>query len=877
MAKDNQIVEINNFIKRTKIPFSGGLSHSDNDSVVGMAQDIQNMEIEYGVATRRRGSMVLNGNCDVPQDYFLFETITVGGSEFIIAVNEYRYLVAFFKDFPQQEMFVFRNHFDRSKAVTFNRGVRFFLISTPFGWTIVNEFGDAYAIKSDGVLRVSKLTRTDGVVDIKEYLPLDELNRAYDIEYALYLDIFNATNKRLDNFYLATDYKEDTIPVHGEVRVGYVNEVGVVSKLSPSINIEEKSCKVFGVEPLEMYEVTEAEAFNKRKTHPVYGCVYEDELWSGVSDNQSIIEFEEKKTLSTTYNPSFDATQYSVNNANTPVTSSTIRCVALTSTTEDGLISPEIQLVPINTASITTEQAKMIATVNSITPIVHGRYKAKLVGKILDSIAPAGGVGTAFEYDADTYDAADKETDLILYLTNTNLNNLGANSLTWQLNPDYLMLGTSANTWTPSITAGTSNKWFSVFGVTRYTSDRTVVINRRENETEFVFSLKYGDVVDIYFNTDDDTLIKAFPIVDEFFSHGEDFSKMLEHEGFDCWTISNNVTEATSVYKNVEYDIDDFDRANLFQRDMWSDVNNNASIFMDIPTVDNQIAVWHDGYIISKSQRVFVDTADGNSIVYGIDDEQTSKDLGDSVTGRNVSQLPTTKFVAEKFLSFTKPVYQTLRRRAYKYNSFTELLTDVDDIASNGSALCAIRSNRLWIGSSLTLLLDRQIPVNGRLFAVEALGNTFVVFSSEGVFVFDTDGKKKPVHNNTKTSPTVIKATQGVSGVYGIDIEGRVIVVSLRELQTNVYMYVVDVLSEAIHSVRFSEDSVMLEANNVLYIADTDTIYEYSNGAWIGKMKFDNKFIKRMTTLDDKLVVFFYDYPSSNAVDISKDSEDIGE
>jgi len=300
MAKDNFWSNMIDFIKKSKINFSNGLSHTDNDAMIGQAANMQNMIIENGIAVKRNGSICLN-KCDEVQDYYLLETITVAGSEFIIAVNSSRNLIAFFKDFPEKPMYVCRSHFSRTNFVSFTRGVRFFKISTPFGWTILNEFGDAYTIKSDGILKVGVNS------NFPAYYPLSEIDRDDDNKYLLYLDVFDATNTEIETFFMENDGVEDTIPIKGDVRVATINEAGVISKLSPAINIAEKECKLFGLNPFSEYKVTIKEIADNYRLHRVFTYSFEDSYFH--SSYRQRIQLEEERTLSDVYNKNFNSKQ----------------------------------------------------------------------------------------------------------------------------------------------------------------------------------------------------------------------------------------------------------------------------------------------------------------------------------------------------------------------------------------------------------------------------------------------------------------------------------------------------------------------------------------------------------------------------------------
>jgi len=860
MAKDNFWSNMIDFIKKSKINFSNGLSHTDNDAMIGQAANMQNMIIENGIAVKRNGSICLN-KCDEVQDYYLLETITVAGSEFIIAVNSSRNLIAFFKDFPEKPMYVCRSHFSRTNFVSFTRGVRFFKISTPFGWTILNEFGDAYTIKSDGILKVGVNS------NFPAYYPLSEIDRDDDNKYLLYLDVFDATNTEIETFFMENDGVEDTIPIKGDVRVATINEAGVISKLSPAINIAEKECKLFGLNPFSEYKVTIKEIADNYRLHRVFTYSFEDSYFH--SSYRQRIQLEEERTLSDVYNKNFNSKQLGTSVSDFLVPSNTIRCIVSKVSpdfygdtgTDDAHVSDACFLIPINTGDQDPAvQMTTIATATGLTDL-HGRYKMQKVGRLLyedEYVSPPADT-TPYVEATDAYISGDANAEdkrhvgsetFIAFITHYKEMQLHDNSLQWSTLLGGFQIITDVGE--------TACRYYYIINGSEVTEDGS--------HTASSAYFNDGDLVDISYSISTNKLTKAFPTLGMFDKKGDDKVIALEHKGFDCWENHiNGIISGISVY----FDTTVYDFYELGFSWFKSTLLNKGSIFLDDAFTDKQFAVWSDNFIISKSQRVFTDSS--GKIIYGIEDEQLSSNYlnyDGTIIGRNVSNAKGS--LPEKFLAVTKPVYQTLRRQAHIHNPFTEILKDVDDIASNEGILCAIRSNRLWFGSSITLLLDKQQAMNGKLYAVNSLGEYFVVFTSEGSFVMSPDGKKQSVYNSSATNPSIIKSHTGLKAVYGINMLGEIIMLTQREISKNQFAFVVDVISTNIHSVQFSSQTIIKEIADVLYVADGDTIYAYKNGIWSEKMFFDGKTVRQMTNLDDKLVVFFNDNFDVEDADISK-------
>ena len=133
----------------------------------------------------------------------------------------------------------------------------------------------------------------------------------------------------------------------------------------------------------------------------------------------------------------------------------------------------------------------------------------------------------------------------------------------------------------------------------------------------------------------------------------------------------------------------------------------------------------------------------------------------------------------------------------------------------------------------------------------------------------------------TETTASVIYAYGGISVVYGVDAVGRIVAVHQKEIFDGVVVVSYSIISLAISSHKFTSKAVMTEVDGVLYVGDGDTLFGYRDGIWITEQKFSQtisgivypKHIDKMVSLEDKLVIFFYDYPSEETIDFSVNKE----
>jgi len=869
LAKDKGLLQVIDLLKKAKITMQGGLSQSDNDDTQGMANDIQNMKIEHGIAVKRRGSFLLNNGAEA-QDYYLLKNIFVGGSEFLIAVDNDRNVCAFFKHFSQKKMQVYRSHFQRNKSVSFERGVKFFLITVPRGYTIVNEFGDAYLIYSNGILKIA------GGDTGATYYPDDELSRSKDETYRLYLDIVTATNEILDSFFIVEDGARDTIPLKGDVRCAYINEAGVVSKLSDSQPIQDYKSVLIGMEKMKSISTDNLDIASNKYYRRVHEYI-STHLGGEIASNEVYARFKRGATLSTTETPMNDiVTVYNTGKTISSVPYSKVRVAVIV------LSNGNLKFMPLTIfdASSGDTNATILNDLvdNEIALGTDGRnrFHCKIVGRIKDSyVTPTASLALSdLEFVEDGANMAGHEfTFSISHYESTAITDIEFTSVSGSttLARNTLVQKTTSANKVPiadqifgiaqtEVSVRQSNGSYKSIYYIDYTQQGDFTTPSEYVIDESVLALGDGKyfgtdifIADIYIDGDvtdsDKTFVEEYAVLSkEIF-----MNYILTHKGFDSWKInpiSDSLNNAVNIRNVIKYDATG-----------WL-----GSVSVDEPFHDKQFVVWNENNLVSKNQSVFTQYSD---VVYSVADTFLKKPTASgSASDYVVNQCPTT--VYEKFISFTKPIYQTLRRQPYVYDPSIDTLKDIRDIATNGHLLCAIRSNRVWIGRADTLLINKQIELSGHIFSVSAFSDGFAIFTSAGAVHLKGDMSTDIIRSMNSTSKDIVKSISNDinNAVYAIDTDGAIHIV-YYDLSNKVAILTSRVITDTIHSVHFGKNSEMVVINTVLYVSDNDTIYGYETGVWTTKMKFTGKRVKKLASLEGKLIAFFYDVDSPDTVDMS--------
>lgn len=257
----NILDEIKRYIRRPKITFEKGIMRSDDDSRLGYVSDIKNIEIDKNVAKRRQGSRLLN-DPDTAVKYKKLFWSTISGCDILFAITESLELVAYVDRWLEIEFKVYKKglsklRYDNSSnsfQVKWDQGNQFFVVESNDSIKIVNDFGQIYKIEKRGYINLLKTKDADFTydsIDDNRTLEMMEEARYYTdsdfptavTEFGLFLNIIDATNKAPESFYLIPESSinlDKTIyPIDGDVRVAYVNDDNIISKLSNPINIDQ--------------------------------------------------------------------------------------------------------------------------------------------------------------------------------------------------------------------------------------------------------------------------------------------------------------------------------------------------------------------------------------------------------------------------------------------------------------------------------------------------------------------------------------------------------------------------------------------------------------------------------------------------------------
>lgn len=258
-SRDELLKELLRFQRAPKVTFEKGLMETKNDFPLGYVSHLHNMDIEDGTAFRRRGTRCLN-NPDDAIDMALIYSSRISGCDVCFVITKTRKLYAFVSNFPERAMPVFKRGFvplrnriawDNDKEandptekwrVEFDRGIRFHALESDDRLRFLNEFGDTFTINKNGYIQFFSDIKEITAVDL--YTDIDAARIAGTSTVYLAVEVEDTTHRLPPDFEVIPDPEKKNIPLKGDVKIGIVNNEGVVGPLSrvPATLVDFQHC-----------------------------------------------------------------------------------------------------------------------------------------------------------------------------------------------------------------------------------------------------------------------------------------------------------------------------------------------------------------------------------------------------------------------------------------------------------------------------------------------------------------------------------------------------------------------------------------------------------------------------------------------------------
>jgi len=549
------------------LTFNNGIIDRDDQSALGYVSDLSNIDIEGGKAVRRQGSINLLPVGGAQAEYLLnknyFDEIEIAGAKCLISVTAGSEVRIFNKTFPQILFRVYsRKKSNYPEQIIFTRGARFFGWNTGRFYFISNEFGDCFRIDLRG--------KIDWFYDSKKHVTNTTYQFTGTIENIynekiqagrVLLDVLDATNKELKDFYVMEDSANNIYPTKGIVRIASVNPCGVISKWNDGININTYKNSLFSV--------IDGLTFTKKDSYDPFG----NYISTAKYYFNNATEYDD--VIRASYASGFTGSYIGYDNDTAEIKFNINDWVGDTAIPTAVLINADSPNIMISAISNTLY-------LNSKTQLSLGLYRIqnclvlkKYFDNISGSIAP---VTTKFVSEKDHVIYVKKEIGVIAnYHT----------EITESSDPtDFQFGSTLSNVYRYEIQM---DQWLKE------------LINSYAAETYFYSSTAFAYTFVMQFGMVGPVNIRFLPVTKSGY-------EML-HIGADCWTYNGykNIPD-----DNVKYD---FDEKKLY---IYLSSNDNLGVLLNSDPTDyitngHRFAIWNNNQAII-SQKAWIENA--NQIVY---------------------------------------------------------------------------------------------------------------------------------------------------------------------------------------------------------------------------------------------------------------------
>ena len=260
MPKSQIYEELKRLLVNPKITFEKGLIATSNDTTLGYVSDMNNMEIEGGVISNRKGSFCLN---DPDEEYAwrVLTEATLCGVSMLIGVTMKREVYVMVEEIHQKLMPIYKKGIDPfrigsdgdlSFKLQFTRGSKFFIenMESEQYFYIANEFGDIFRINKDSYIQFFEEydydSRPDSYrVEADAVRGLGSYTDFFSKNIGVYLDVVDVSFKENFSIIPIGHDNEFTVPVRGNIRYAPINNAGIIGRFSDTIAITDYKRLVF--------------------------------------------------------------------------------------------------------------------------------------------------------------------------------------------------------------------------------------------------------------------------------------------------------------------------------------------------------------------------------------------------------------------------------------------------------------------------------------------------------------------------------------------------------------------------------------------------------------------------------------------------------
>ena len=826
--------------RKTLLSFEKGLLNRGDNSVPGFVTELVNCEIVGGKVVGRAGSKNLLPATFSQDAWMLDETgwaaCEISGSRFLITVNGKGQVWALNEQYPEILFRVYamqRTTYATPLTLPFTiqnviryqavEPQQFYSLDTNNFFFIISQKGEATRIDKNGIIEWFYGSHTY-VGNGAQYF-----SNAYNeniSESRLLIDAFDATNIEYEDFYTINTSVRNVQPIKGALRIAAVNDCGVISKWSEPRIIQDWQYSYISRLP--------GYAIDKNKEG-------DSVLSSLASLGNTHVDHPDKNYLYVGANDSIGVTIDSsfVGQDNTVVVNNALMFFVI-----DG--NRKISCFMAIPKSDNGANVKSNFHKFSISVPQEAYYSS--AGTLAFRGDTNKNIEEILHVFADNYSVTGEIATSIVSYNEDYTYFLESSSYEKRIHAVISIRNTTYYSFRVAMTKSLESKALEMWYRHNYKTMRLAYVSKADptpttiNLTLTGFNnypegVPYGDRIIAIFEAKIDC---NYNIIYPLLSNG--YTLISEHIAFDCWK---------NIKKQVPFDV---------LATAKYDYENGILSFntgLDYPAV---VSISQEAFNLNETlsgslnQRFAIHFSHDNSVL--ISQQGFSNLIGNNTIvdivyeSDNPAQIH--QLVNVPVMSLHAKTQRQLAPYELQNVEVIHRLSCAPVVAGNGSVFI-VDNGTLWL-SDMTLLLKKNVEINGFVEHIVSYHDGILVFSDRGVFKVGADLKPIIVGDGIVAA----KVISSKGNVLAVNYDGTVSFYTVFYDPSGAARVKVNDISEPIIEKRFSPNSKLCAVGNIFYIADDKEVYGFSIAenemGWKRKYVFDAH-IQSLFSYNNDLVV----------------------
>ena len=232
MAKDDVVRELSQYLHAPKQTFSKGITQTSNDSIMGFASNLKNMQVDVdGSVIRRKGTIVIS---EEKIRFIKFYNTTISGVDITFAFSGKGRLYAYVSTLKKMVL-VARKTINGAEILPAESFTEVYFLENTEKIRIVFDSGKTYTINKRGYFAIMEVANNS--YNPEQWIE-NARNTTSPTAQNVVIEIKDTTYYPINQLKISeVDISNYNIPMKGEVRVAPVNDEGQIGVLETSIDV----------------------------------------------------------------------------------------------------------------------------------------------------------------------------------------------------------------------------------------------------------------------------------------------------------------------------------------------------------------------------------------------------------------------------------------------------------------------------------------------------------------------------------------------------------------------------------------------------------------------------------------------------------------